>query len=469
MAKPQAKHVTHSSGETPTVLELIGNTPMVRVQHLDTGPCELFLKLESQNPGGSIKDRIALSMIDAAEREGKLKPGATIVEATAGNTGLALALVAGQKGYKLKLVIPDKMSQEKIFHARAMGAEVVLTRSDVAKGHPEYYQDVAQKIADETGAFYVNQFSNEHNPEAHERTTAPEIWEQMQHQLDAVIVGVGSGGTLSGLGRYFKKVAPHVEMILADPKGSILAPLVNEGKQIEPGSWLVEGIGEDFVPDICDLSLLKKAYTITDAESVAASRELLEKEGIICGSSSGTLLATALKYCREQTTPKRVVSFVCDSGNKYLSKIYNEYWLLDQGFLTREEKHDLRDLITRPHVQKSSVTAKEGDSLQAVYRKMKMYDVSQLPVMNDAGKLVGILNETDILLAITSHTDGFNIPVSDAMTHELITVQRTQTVNDLIPIFRKDLVAIVMDGDEFLGIITPIDLLQYLRRKARMV
>lgn len=449
---------------TNNVLELVGNTPLVRVNHLDTGKCELFLKLESHNPGGSIKDRIALSMIDAAEKDGSLKPGGTIVEATAGNTGLGLALVSSQKGYKLILVIPDKMSQEKIFHLKALGAEVLLTRSDVGKGHPEYYQDMAERIAKETGGFFVNQFGNFNNPKAHERTTAPEIWEQVGHKLDAFVCGVGSGGTLTGIGNFFKTHAPHVEMILADPKGSILAPLINDGVEVQAGSWVVEGIGEDFVPDICDLSLVKRAYAIPDAESVAAARDLLKHEGIICGSSSGTLLAAALRYCREQTEPKRVVTLVCDSGNKYLSKLYNEHWLDDHGFVMREETHDLRDLITRPHTKKSAVTVQPGDTLQAAYRKMKMYDVSQMPVMQD-GKLIGIVNETDILLSVTGDTRGFAMSVGDAMVQNLTTIDVKSPPEALLPVFAKGMVAIVLDGDEFLGLITPIDLLQYLRKR----
>jgi cystathionine beta-synthase len=255
------------------VLEMIGRTPLVEVTRLDTGVCRLFLKLENQNPGGSIKDRIALSMIEAAERDGVLKPGGTLIEATAGNTGLGLALVASQKGYRLILVIPDKMAQEKIFHLRALGAEVRMTRSDVGKGHPEYYQDMAERLAQETpGSFYVNQFANPANPLAHETGTGPEIWQQMEHGVDAVVVGVGSGGTLTGLGRFLRRVAPKARVILADPKGSVLAPLVATGRMIEAGSWLVEGIGEDFVPPNCDLSLVSEAFTVTDAESFATAR-----------------------------------------------------------------------------------------------------------------------------------------------------------------------------------------------------
>src|SRR6201996_2708165 len=296
------------------VLDMIGHTPLIAVRHIDTGPCELFLKLENQNPGGSIKDRVGLYLIQAAERAGQISPGGTLIEATAGNTGLGLALVAAQKGYRLLLVIPDKMSQEKVLHLRALGAQVRLTRSDVGKGHPEYYQDVAARLAQEIpNSFYVNQFANPANPLAHEATTGPEIWAQSDHMLDAVVAGVGSGGTLTGLSRYFARVAPHVEMVLADPRGSILADIVKTGKpQQPPGSWLVEGIGEDFVPPNCDLARVRNAYTIPDAESFYTARSLLAKEGILGGSSTGTLVAAALRYCRQQTSPKRVVTFVPD-------------------------------------------------------------------------------------------------------------------------------------------------------------
>src|SRR5437763_7242927 len=310
----------------PAILSLIGDTPLVEVTRIDTGPCHLFLKLENQNPTGSIKDRVALAMVEAAERDGHLGPGGTIIEATAGNTGLGLALVAAAKGYRVLLVIPDKISQEKIAHVRALGADVRLTRSDVTRGHPEYYQDVAARLAEEIpGAFYVNQFGNPANPLAHERTTGPETWAQMRHDVDAIVVGVGSGGTLTGLGRFFNRVKPRrgIEMVLADPKGSVLYEYVQTGQIVKSGSWAVEGIGEDFIPEIADMSLVTEAFEIDDAESFAAARALLRKEGIFGGSSTGTLLAGALRYCQEQTKPKRVVTLVPDTGNKYLSTMYN--------------------------------------------------------------------------------------------------------------------------------------------------
>lgn len=327
------KPANSPTDEVTSVLSLIGNTPLVRLERMDAGPCELFVKLENQNPGGSIKDRIALSMIEAAERSGKLKPGATLIEATAGNTGLGLAFVALRKGYRLLLVIPDKMSREKISHLRAMGADVRITRSDVPKGHPAYYQDLAATIAAELGAYYINQFENPANPDAHEHTTAPEIWRQTGQRLDAVVCGVGSGGTITGLSRYFARTAPQVEMVLGDPAGSVLAEYVKSGTVGKAGSWLVEGIGEDFIPSICDLSRVSESFTISDEESLVTARTLLVREGILAGSSSGLLVAAALRYCRKQTSPKRVVTFICDSGNKYLSKMFNDLWMREQCFV----------------------------------------------------------------------------------------------------------------------------------------
>jgi len=448
------------------VLDLIGNTPLVEVARMEAGPCSLYLKLEHHNPGGSIKDRIALSMIEDAERQGKIKPGSLIVEATAGNTGLGLALVAALKGYRLLIVVPDKMSQEKIFHLRAMGAEIVMARSDVTKGHPEYYQERAADIARRTpGAFYINQFANPANPRAHEETTGPEIWEQMDHDVDAVVAGVGTGGTITGLANFFAQASPQTEIVLADPQGSVLAKYIETGKlPSEVGSWLVEGIGEDFIPPVCDLSRVSKAYSIPDSEAFAVLRTLLKTEGIMAGTSSGTLIAAALRYCREQTRPKRVVTLVCDSGNKYLSKVYNDYWMLDQGFIKRETHGDLRDLISRRHKEHAVATVNSDETVAAAYQRMKLYDVSQLPVLKH-GRIVGIVTEEDILLEVYENPDHFREPVSAAMESNLVTLPPSAPVEDLKEIFERGMVAIVVDGDEFLGLITRIDLLNWLRRQ----
>lgn len=449
-----------------SVLDMIGNTPMLELKRIDTGPCRLFVKMESLNPGNSIKDRIAISMIEQAEQDGILTPGkGHIFEATAGNTGIALALVAGQKGYKLTVVMPDKMSGEKISHLRAMGAQVVLTRSDVEKGHPEYYQDLAQRLASETpGSFYVNQFGNKANPYAHYTTTGPEIWEQMQGRIDAFVAGVGSGGTMTGAGRYLREKNPAVELILADPVGSILTPLINCNERITPGSWLVEGMGEDFVPDILELGLINKGIWISDGESFETARELLKKEGILVGSSSGCLIAAALRYCREQTQPKRVVSFVCDSGAKYLSKMFNDFWMIDHGFIKRPKSGDLRDLIARRHMDKEDFTLKPATPIGQAVKMMRLYDVSQMAVLDESERVVGIIDESDILLALTRDTTpNMTLPVSDFMTRRLETIKPTASVNDLMPIFRADRVAIVADDSHFYGLITKIDLINYLR------
>ncbi|HUO19953.1 MAG TPA: cystathionine beta-synthase [Steroidobacteraceae bacterium] len=448
------------------VLEMIGRTPLMAVRRIDTGPCELYLKLENQNPGGSIKDRIGLYLIQAAERAGLIRPGSVLIEATAGNTGLGLALVAAQKGYRLVLAIPDKMSQEKIFHLRAMGAEVVMTRSDVSKGHPEYYRDVAERLARETpNSYFVNQFGNPVNAQAHEETTAPEIWEQMAGRLDAVVCGVGTGGTLAGLTHFFARTAPQVAMVLADPVGSGLASFASTGRLPQKMSpWLVEGIGGDSVPPVADFSGVRSTYSIPDAEAFLTCRELLKKEGVIGGTSTGTLLAAALRYCREQRQPQRVVTFVCDSGNKYLSKVYNDYWMLDQGFLERESHGDLRDLILRRHKDRAAVTVNSSETVLAAYRRMKLYDVSQVPVMQD-GRIVGIVDEEDILLEVVKNPQHFNDPVTQAMARHLVTVPVDAPIEQLMEIFKRGMVAIVMHGGEFQGLVTRIDLLNWLRRR----
>ncbi len=446
------------------ILEMVGNTPLLEVTRLDTGPCQLYLKLELLNPGGSIKDRIGISMIEQAEARGDIRPGDTLVEATAGNTGIGLALVAAQKGYRLVLVLPDKMSQEKIFNLRAMGAEVVLTRSDVGKGHPEYYQDLGKRIAEERSAYFINQFGNPDNPLAHEQGTGPEIVEQTGGKLDAIVLGVGSSGTVSGLSRYLREHAPQVDLILADPEGSVLADYINKGEFGESGSWLVEGIGEDFIPDIADFSQVRKAYSISDAESFATARELLRKEGLLAGSSTGTLLAGALRYCREQRTAKTVVSFACDTGNKYLSKLYNDFWMEDQGFIAREAYGDLRDLIGRPHGERATITVGPTDIVTTAHNRLRNAGFSQLPVMYD-GQLVGVITEDTILRFVFGRPELLTATVEEAMESAFIQLDTSTSINNLVAMLRVQPYAAIMDGDEFLGLITRSDVLNYLRRQ----
>ncbi len=447
------------------VLEMIGDTPMIELKQMETGPCRLFAKLEAMNPGGSIKDRIGLFMIEAAEARGEIKPGDTLIEATAGNTGIGLALAAAQKGYRLVLVIPDKMSQEKIFNLRAMGADVMLTRSDVGKGHAEYYQDMAARIAAETGAYFINQFANPDNVRAHEETTAPEIWEQMEHDVDAIVLGVGSSGTLTGVSNFFARVSPETEIVLADPAGSVLADYIRTGELGDKGSWLVEGVGEDFIPSICDLSRVKSAYSIGDKEAFSVAREVLRKEGLLLGSSSGTLISAALRYCREQSKPKRVVTLGCDTGNKYLSKMYNDYWLIDQGLLEREATGDLRDLIGRPHAERAAVAVGPGDILSTAHARMRNHGYSQLPVV-EGERLLGGITELDIMHAVLDKPDGFSLPAREVMNAGFPRIEIKAPFDSLTTLLGMETAVAAMDGDRFLGLITRTDILNYLSRRA---
>ena len=449
-----------------SLLNLIGNTPMLKLSSVDTGVCELFVKLESQNPGGSIKDRIGLSIIEQAEESGELKEGGTIIEATAGNTGIGLALVAALKGYKIILVIPDKMSREKILHLEGLGAEIILTRSDVPEGHPEYYHDVARRVAQETpGSFLANQFSNPANPFAHRTTTAPEIWDQMEGDLDAVVAGVGSGGTLTGLAEFFKEKDPSIQIVAADPENSIVADAVIKGSySYEGGSWLVEGVGEDFIPDNLDLSLIDDAETVTDKEAFEILQVLLQEEGILGGSSTGTLVAGAIKWCQKQTEPKKVVTFICDTGNKYLSKAFNKSWLHDNNLLNKEKAGNLSDLINRRADKGEMITVSQSETLLIAYNRMRSADISQIPVIKDK-ELLGILDEEDLLLSVTKDQAAFSNSVTEIMTDKLDILQVDASNEELLAILSEGKVAIIYDKDVFIGFITKVDLINHYRNK----
>ena len=449
-----------------SLLSLIGNTPMLKLSSVDTGVCELYVKLESQNPGGSIKDRIGLSIIEQAEESGDLKEGGTIIEATAGNTGIGLALVAALKGYKIKLIIPDKMSREKILHLEGLGAEIILTRSDVPEGHPEYYHDVARRVAEETpGSFLANQFSNPANPFAHRTTTAPEIWDQMEGDLDAVVAGVGSGGTLTGLAEFFKEKDSSISIVAADPENSIVADAVIKGSySYEGGSWLVEGVGEDFIPDNLDLSLIDDAVTVTDKEAFEILQVLLQEEGILGGSSTGTLVAGAIKWCKKQTEPKKVVTFICDTGNKYLSKAFNKSWLHDNNLLNKEKAGNLSDLINRRADKGEMITVSQSETLLIAYNRMRSSDISQIPVLKDK-ELLGILDEEDLLLSVTKDQAAFSNSVTEIMTDKLDILQVDASNEELLAILSEGKVAIIYDKDVFIGFITKVDLINHYRNK----
>ena len=450
-----------------SLLEMIGNTPLLEIKNIDVGVCRLFVKMESQNPGGSIKDRVAVSIIEQAEKDGLLKKGGTIVEATAGNTGIGLALVGALKGYRVILVIPDKMSREKILHLKALGTEIVFTRSDVSKEDPEYYHNIAERIVNETpGAFYANQFGNPANAKAHEETTGPEIWEQMDHNIDAFVAGVGSGGTLSGVGKFFKNISPSTQIVAADPEGSVIFDAVKKGTfSYEGGSWFVEGIGEDFIPDVLDLSYIDDAVTIPDSKAFETLDLLLKKEGILAGSSAGTLVAGAIEWCRAQTEPKRVVSLICDTGNKYLSKAFDEAWLSNNGLSDKTLKNDLSDIVVMRADRKQVVSVKESDTVLIAYNRMRNSDFSQLPVL-DTDKLVGIISEDDIFNYCFDNKDGFSHKIANAMSSDLPKVDCKSSISDLSSVLSKDNFAMIMEGETFIGIVTKVDVLAYIKNNS---
>ena len=449
-----------------SLLSMIGNTPMLKLTAFDTGLCELFVKLESQNPGGSIKDRVGLAIIEEAEKSGELKPGGTIIEATAGNTGIGLALVAAIKGYKIILVIPDKMSREKILHLEGLGAEIVLTRSDVPEGHPEYYQDLARTIVAKTpGSFLANQFSNPANPMIHRTTTGPEIWEQMDGNIDAMVAGVGSGGTITGLAEFFKEKNPDIQMVAADPEGSIVADAVIKGSfSYDGGSWLVEGVGEDFIPDNLNVDLLDDAEVVTDKEAFQTLQILIREEGVLGGSSTGTLVAGAVKWCQKQTSRKRVVTFICDTGNKYLSKAFNKSWLHDNDLLEVETAGDVTDLINRRADHGDMVSVSVSDTLLTAYKRMRASDISQIPVL-DGERLVGVLDEEDLLFNVSKSDNAFTQLVTEFMVTDLDVLPVGASEEDLLNTLTQGKVAIIYDGDTFVGFITKVDLINHYRTK----
>lgn len=447
-----------------SLADLIGNTPILKLTNMDTGPCELFVKLENQNPGGSIKDRGGRAMIEAAEQAGDIAPGDTLIEATTGNAGLGLSLAALHKGYSLVLVIPDNVSRDKILHLIARGVEVRLTRADVDPGHPEHYRNIARRLEQELPrGFYLNQYGNPANPRAYEQELAPEIWEQMQQRVDAFVCGVGTGGTITGCARFLKRANPDVDVVLADPEGSVFAASVRPGQQEQAmSSTWVEDVGGRSVPDNFDPSLVDQAYTITQEEAFSAAKELLQREGVFGGVSTGVHIAAATKYCRAATEPKRVVTLVCDIGQGYLSTAYDRSWALDSGLVHRNSFGDLRDLITHRADKGEVVSITPDDTVLTAYTRIRMFDVSQLPVL-EQGRIVGMIDESDLLMAVFDNRQYFDYPVRDFMITRLEKIRPSASIASLLPVFRGDHVAIIADDETFYGLVTQVDLIAHLR------
>ncbi|MFA4966041.1 MAG: cystathionine beta-synthase [Thermoleophilia bacterium] len=393
-----------------SVLETIGQTPLVRLNRVTDGlPVTLLGKFEAVNPGGSIKDRIGVAMIADAEAHGLLKPGGTIIEATAGNTGVGLALAAAVKGYHCIFVLPDKMSQEKVALLQAYGAEIVLTPSSVAPDSPESYNGVADRLAREiSGAFRPGQFGNQRNPEAHYLTTGPEIWRDTEGRIDAFVAGVGTGGTISGVGRYLKERKPEVTVVCADPQGSILSG-------DSPRAYLVEGIGEDYVPATFDRQVVDEFVRVSDAESFAMARRLAREEGLLVGGSSGTAVAAALKYARRLPAGAVIVAALPDTGRNYLSTFYSDRWLEEHGLAQADRPRiSAGDVLHAKRRTDPLISVGSAALVIDAVRALELYDISQLPVI-DGGEVVGNVNEAALAKALHDGVDPRATSVADVM------------------------------------------------------
>lgn len=450
-----------------SILSTIGNTPMVQLRKsVPSGPHKFFGKIEYFNPGGSVKDRIALAIIEEAEKRGDLKPGGTIVEATSGNTGVGLALVAAVKGYKCVITIPDKMSDEKINTLRAMGAKVIVTPTGVEPEDPRSHYSVAKKMTEITpGAFLANQFDNPDNVEVHYRKTGPEIWDQMEGKVDVFVAGAGTGGTLSGVGKFLKEKNPNVKIVCVDPVGSILYDLFYHKKVITPPQpYKMEGIGEDMLPKNVHFDVMDDFIKIQDKESFLMCRDLLSKEGLFVGPSAAGAVVGAIRYVAKQTKPLNVVILLPDSGSRYLSKAFNDSWMKENGFLDSPlQLKTVGDLIQEFKHTGEVISAKTSDSVFSVIQIFKEKSLSQLPVYQD-GKLIGVVDESDLLFPLASGRVKPADPILSFVKGTVIMVDLEEPLQKLTELFAQGYVALVNDRNKKLRIITKIDLIEFLGR-----
>jgi cystathionine beta-synthase len=444
------------------ILDAIGDTPLVRLNAMTEGlACTTYAKVEFTNPGGSVKDRIAMQIIDEAEQSGELLPGGTIIEATSGNTGAGLAMVAALRGYKTIFVLPDKQSEEKRAALRAWGARVVVTPTDVGPDDPRSYYKTAKRIVAETpNSFYANQYHNPANPKAHYLSTGPELYEQMDGKIDVFIAGAGTGGTLSGVGKYLKEQNPAIQIVAVDPVGSLYYDYFHTGQLTEPHSYLLEGIGEDFLPSTMCFEYVDDVVRVSDHESFEATRELVAREGLFCGVSSGAAIAGGLKYLRRNDrADMNAVILLPDNGSKYLSKVYNDKWMEENGFLgSTDPMGTVADLLSTREAR-DLVTVPSNSSVAEVVGLLKLYGVSQLPVVQ-GDKLIGIISEKQLLeRALTG--DRSNADIGSLAQSNYCTVDDDTNIAVLTDLFRRFKVAIVLDGGKPTNIITRIDLIDH--------
>jgi cystathionine beta-synthase len=453
-------------GALSDITKAVGHTPIVKLNRVTEGlESDIYVKCEYLNPGGSHKDRVALNMIKEAEAAG-LKPGGTIVEATSGNTGASLAMVGSTKGYKCVFVMPDKMSQEKVSTLRAMGARVVMCPTAVEADDPRSYYQVAKRIAEETpNCFYANQYHNPANPGAHYASTGPEIWEQCGHELDVFVAGMGTGGTISGTGKYLKAKKPDIKLVGVDPVGSLYYDFVKSGRITKPFTYKVEGIGEDFFPSTMNLKILDEIIRVDDKECFLMTRDLVRLEGLFVGGSGGAAVAGAIKYAKGSGRKENILVLMADAASKYISKIFNDEWMRENGFLDEEKSlGTVRELLGgRPAT--SVVTASSTASVREVIDTMKSHGISQVPVLEN-GKLRGMVQEVDLLRHLVQGRGTLDSNIAGIIESDYATVTLATKVELLQGVLNDAKIAIVLDREAVVGVVTKIDLIDFLARRA---
>ena len=449
-----------------SVLDLIGKTPLVKLNSLtDDRMATVLVKMEQMNPGGSVKDRMAFNMIRRAEEAGLIKPGATIIESTSGNTGLGLAMTAAVRGYRTIFTIPDKMSKEKIDMLKAYGSEVIVTRTDLDHDHPESYVQVAKRLASEIpNAFYTDQYENMNNPEAHYLTTGPEIWEDTEGKIDCLVGGIGTGGTISGAGKYLKEKAAEagreIKIVCPDPYGSIYHDEFYKGKSEEPGIYRVEGIGHDFMVGTLDFSVIDDVIQVSDRDSFMTARRFAREEGIFCGGSTGTALHGGLKMARELGPDKLVVIILCDNGDRYLSKCFDDEWMQDMGYITREQRFGVAHDVLR--FKGFNVEfAQPDETLTSIAARMSELGISQMPLAANNGDYK-MVHEVDLLQSLVSGKCQPDDPITKTATNLHGTVDIEDPLSKVQEVLTDDDVAVVVDSGNICGIISKIDVVQYI-------
>ncbi|MCC6622290.1 MAG: cystathionine beta-synthase [Deltaproteobacteria bacterium] len=457
-------------GAFPNVVAAVGHTPIVRVNKVaaHVAPAQVYCKLEYLNPGGSVKDRPAIKIVEDAERQGVLRPGGTIVEATSGNTGMGLAMVAAVRGYKTIFVMPDKMSEEKMAALRAFGSKVVVCPTNVEPEDPRSYYSVAKRLSVETpNAMLANQYHNPSNPEAHYASTGPEIWEQTGGELDVLVVPMGTGGTISGTGRYLKEKKPSIKIIGIDPIGSVYYDYFRSGKMPAASTYRVEGFGEDFLPSTMSFDVVDEVIRVSDKECFQWTRRVVREEGLYTGGSAGGTVCGAVKYAERAKRPEHIVCILPDSAVRYLSKIFNDTWMREGGFLDPDETagDTIGDLVVRQN--REVVVARVSDTFDSVIKRMKEFGISQLPVLDDAGTVVGLITEVDMLNALLEQRANLKTPIMGFLNGQYALVASHNRTTILAQMFSQNRVVVVEDEGRVVGILTKIDFIDWFSSRLR--